>query len=526
MKKLLLILLCIPIFLFSNNEEQTTTIIVSGMGETIDEAKNNALRSAIEQSFGAFISSKTEILNDDIKDEIVSITNGSIHNYKIISQVEMPEGGYATTLEATVSVTQLVSFVKSKGIKVEFKGGLFTANIKQQKLNEEAERIAILNLCIVSDLFLKEALNHSVVVEEPKYIKGDSRYYQLREVEFARNFNREQSGRTTLIDGIKYKPFIKVLPTNYIPCRSCVSYNTLDGGLPFEEKYIKEESDLLYIPISIKLETNENYNVFLDNFVETIKAIGMSGAEGDNYKKLNKPVYYLELFDSRDKPYGMRISTKIYLRNSLSGVAIQNFFTRSNKYLLNFKLETDIKTIDVQYKNIRLTPESMGLVYDVWGLNSYDQFTCKPSGSAGGAGFPDASIWPSSTYECFMRGGDRIGYFHRASQIAELFLDSKRVFFHNYLAKFSEKDIEKITFISVNSKIIDKKKNHTDIYGIIVDPDGYTNMREASNTKSKVICKIYEGNKFLILDKSQNWWKIKYNGDIGYMHKNRIKIID
>ena len=56
--------------------------------------------------------------------------------------------------------------------------------------------------------------------------------------------------------------------------------------------------------------------------------------------------------------------------------------------------------------------------------------------------------------------------------------------------------------------------------------DGYTIMREESNTKSKVICKIYEGNKFLILDKSKNWWKIKHNGMLGYMHKSRIKIVD
>jgi hypothetical protein len=63
----------------AQDEDKTVTLVVSGQGKTQDEAKQNALRSAIEQAFGAFISSKTEILNDNlVKDEIVSLTNGNI----------------------------------------------------------------------------------------------------------------------------------------------------------------------------------------------------------------------------------------------------------------------------------------------------------------------------------------------------------------------------------------------------------------------------------------------------------------
>ena len=55
-------------------DNKTVTLVVSGQGKTQDEAKQNALRSAIEQAFGTFISSKTEILNDElVKDEIVSV---------------------------------------------------------------------------------------------------------------------------------------------------------------------------------------------------------------------------------------------------------------------------------------------------------------------------------------------------------------------------------------------------------------------------------------------------------------------
>ena len=69
MKSILKALLVVTIFIFSQQQihaqdDKTVTLTVSGTGKTLEEAKKNALRSAIEQAFGAFISSKTEILND------------------------------------------------------------------------------------------------------------------------------------------------------------------------------------------------------------------------------------------------------------------------------------------------------------------------------------------------------------------------------------------------------------------------------------------------------------------------------
>ena len=144
MKKLLLLLTLAFTITASAQEDKTVTLTVSGQGKTQDEAKQVALRSAIEQAFGAFISSKTEILNDNlVKDEIVSVTNGNIQKFDVLSEVQIPDGGYATTLKAVVSVTKLTSFCESKGVEVEFKGALFAFNINQQKINEQNEIKAI-----------------------------------------------------------------------------------------------------------------------------------------------------------------------------------------------------------------------------------------------------------------------------------------------------------------------------------------------------------------------------------------------
>ena len=76
----------------------------------IEEAKTNALRSAIEQAFGTFISSKTEILNDNlVKDEVVSVANGNIQKFDVVSQVEIPNNGFAITLNVIVSINKLTS---------------------------------------------------------------------------------------------------------------------------------------------------------------------------------------------------------------------------------------------------------------------------------------------------------------------------------------------------------------------------------------------------------------------------------
>jgi hypothetical protein len=133
--------------IYSQTAENIVTLTTSGTGKTIEEAKNNALRSAIEQAFGAFISSKTEILNDQIvSDQITSVSSGNIQSFEIRSQEKLSDQLYGITIYSVVSVDKLISFVQSKGVSVEIKGGLFAANVKQQMLNETAEVEAMLQL--------------------------------------------------------------------------------------------------------------------------------------------------------------------------------------------------------------------------------------------------------------------------------------------------------------------------------------------------------------------------------------------
>ena len=125
-------------------QDNTIRLTVSGEGVTKEEATANALRSAIEQAFGTFVSANTQILNDDIvKDEIATISSGNIQEYKELGCITMPDGSKSVSLSATVSIGNLISYAKSKGSSAEFAGSVWAVNMKMRKLNAENERKAI-----------------------------------------------------------------------------------------------------------------------------------------------------------------------------------------------------------------------------------------------------------------------------------------------------------------------------------------------------------------------------------------------
>lgn len=176
MKIIFTLLLSFLMLSVSAQDDKTVTLTVTGQGKTIDEAKTNALRSAIEQAFGAFISSNTTILDDKlVKDEIVSVANGNIQKFDVLNEISMPDGSYAITLKALVSVSKLTSFCKSKGVKVEFKGELFAQNIAIQELNEKNEILAWNNTKNLINNIMKEAFDYKINVSKP-FLLQESKY--------------------------------------------------------------------------------------------------------------------------------------------------------------------------------------------------------------------------------------------------------------------------------------------------------------------------------------------------------------
>lgn len=172
------------------NNEKVVTLVVNGTGQTKEEATKNALRSAIEQAFGTFVSANTEVLNDElIKDEIATVTTGNIKSYKELSVSQTSNGLYDASVQATVSIDQLTKFAQSKGMQAELAGASFVMNMKMRELNKKNEILAISHMLEKAKAIADNGLfDYKLEIGEPK-LEKDSKYSIKLKVLFCENAN-------------------------------------------------------------------------------------------------------------------------------------------------------------------------------------------------------------------------------------------------------------------------------------------------------------------------------------------------
>ena len=147
MKNIIASLVCFLFTVAAYSQPKEVTLVVTGEGATKEEATSNALRSAVEQTFGVFVSANTEILNDDlVRDEVLTISSGNIRSYEEMASISSPDGRVMVTLNAVVSIGQLVSFAQNHGASTEFAGSTFGANMRLYELNKQSQQKALSNL--------------------------------------------------------------------------------------------------------------------------------------------------------------------------------------------------------------------------------------------------------------------------------------------------------------------------------------------------------------------------------------------
>jgi hypothetical protein len=166
--------------MYAQPESKDVFITSSGSGKTLEDAKQAALRSATEQAFGAFISSKTEMFNDQVvADQMASVSSGNIKSFELLNQDQLPDGRWGVTLKAIVSVDKLTSFVEAKGIAIEIKGGMFALNIKQQLLNEQGEIKAVEDMVGLLHEPMQMAFDYKMESGDPKSLDAQSKNWEI-----------------------------------------------------------------------------------------------------------------------------------------------------------------------------------------------------------------------------------------------------------------------------------------------------------------------------------------------------------
>lgn len=151
---------------------QDVTLICNGEGNTKEEATRNALRDAIEQTYGSFVSSNTVVINDElIKDEIVSLSRGNVKRYR---ELYYSDGDVKkVTLEAVISVDKLISYAKNKGMSTELAGASFAMNFKLRQLYVENGAKAMKALLKTLLMYGTKMYDFNITTKEPTMRKND-----------------------------------------------------------------------------------------------------------------------------------------------------------------------------------------------------------------------------------------------------------------------------------------------------------------------------------------------------------------
>ena len=63
-----------------------------------------------------------------------------------------------------------------------------------------------------------------------------------------------------------------------------------------------------------------------------------------------------------------------------------------------------------------------------------------------------------------------------------------------------------------------------DIQGGIIDVNSAVNLRQMPNTSSKILDRLYDGERVAVLSKHTNFYKVAFEGKIGYIHVDYINL--
>jgi hypothetical protein len=306
------------------------TLTTMAEGKTQDEAVTNALRSALEQAFGTFISSQTDIVDDElIRDEIVSVSSGNIQKYDVLSSTNLLNGNTAVVVKANVSVTKLTTFSYSKGIEVKFKGALFAANIKLQQLyaKNELEALKHLQTIITEMLLSQNCYDYAIEVYDPIA----SRY------------------------GWKLRHIITITPNNNFYNLHTIIRNTLNSlSMSDREKKDYDLRNLYYHEVSYFSDKGqgrrENYYLRNGNSAEILCTIHNNISNVRYRCQINNGVYtktlYSRFFKDQDCWYVGLLTNYIPTYSAIYGLHTENFDweqyeSRTFKNLDNIDLEED-----------------------------------------------------------------------------------------------------------------------------------------------------------------------------------------
>ena len=314
----LLILSFSAVSSFAQTENKDVFITASGSGKTLEDAKQAALRNTIEQAFGAFISSKTEMFNDKVvADQMASVSSGNIKSFEILNQDQLPDSNWGVTLKAVVSVDKLTSFVEAKGITIEIKGGMFALNIKQQILNEQGELNAIAEMVGLLHEPMQTSFDYVIKSSEPTSLDDENKNWEIPIVVTATSNKNFDFCTNYFIKTLKALSLTKSEVETYMTLNKKVYAVTIEFKENFDTIFLRKQNSVRYIE---NLFSNaEFYTRLFEVKSGMSESIGKGKIDLQNFQM--EPYRYLKLNKNRDDSKSWTKSLPVSFPTSGSTVA-------------------------------------------------------------------------------------------------------------------------------------------------------------------------------------------------------------
>lgn len=340
---------------------KTVIVIASGDGKTKDEAIKFALRSAIEQTFGTFVSAKTEVLNDElVTDEVVSISTGTVHRYTEMQTMQMSNGNTSVMLEAVISISNLVKYAQNKGMETELSGATLLENRKIAELNLKSKGDALCHLFhrVFSDL--PNLADYEISTEEPRMEGG---VYIVPTKIYAKTNSNLENFQNLINDGI-----LEIL---FADSKSKYLLNQLDWNSKqrllnsIRKNYVYDNDHYPNLDYSDRLEPYiklrdlrrpKDYDVVLQmdqkKYQEKYKNANVLLSDyRDNRNRLKQygltdlvPLAYIECIKAAELMYYTTICTKFEVKDNLGGVCYLSRYPKArHTNYTNFRIE--MKTV-------------------------------------------------------------------------------------------------------------------------------------------------------------------------------------
>jgi hypothetical protein len=218
--------------LYAQNEEPSALIpgddekkvIATGYGETMESALENALRNAVEEAAGAFMSSTTIVENDEIiKDEVLSLSHGFIKEYRKLAESK-ELGEFKTVVAALVTEKQILKTLEAKGIKVDYNAASVFEQYQawdRMKNDELALAKSLFEIKNIKDFGV--AYDYQVAVREPERRGNDYIVKADIVAKSNNNYEAEYQNLKNILSELSYE----VIETKYtMPMPYAVSANS------------------------------------------------------------------------------------------------------------------------------------------------------------------------------------------------------------------------------------------------------------------------------------------------------------